>query len=81
VENKKTFCSKVICEALQYAGIEEVQGLVPSCTTPSRLYHVFMFSKKRICASVPYKRNMMIKKPIVNLQNYMYRPVSQHDIF
>lgn len=37
---KRTFCSRYIVDVLQAAGLEEVSGLNPSITTPSRLYKV-----------------------------------------
>lgn len=47
-----TFCSKVIVEALQHGGVPEVDRLVPSSTTPSRLYDAVGGSDRRICDSV-----------------------------
>lgn len=48
----KTFCSKIITEALQAAGVDEVQGLCPSAVTPSRLYAAVKNSQRRTCTLV-----------------------------
>ncbi len=56
----KTFCSKVITEALQHACVAEVDGLDPSSTTPSGLYHVIRGSGRRMCHTV---RQGVIKRP------------------
>lgn len=48
----KTFCSKIITEALQFADVAEVAGLSPSSTTPSRLYSAVKDSGRRICHTV-----------------------------
>jgi hypothetical protein len=34
---KNTFCSKIITQVLQEIGLEEVQHLIPACTSPSDL--------------------------------------------
>ena len=47
-----TFCSKIIVEALQFGGVSEADRLVPSSTTPSRLYDAVSGSDRRICDSV-----------------------------
>lgn len=75
---KRTFCSKIICEALQYAGVHEVKHRLPSMSTPSRLYNDIVHSKRRVCASVPYKREDMVKKKVICFQNKMYMRVSDH---
>jgi len=46
---KKTFCSKIITETLQFADVEEVKNLTPSATTPSRLYAAVKNSSRRVC--------------------------------
>jgi hypothetical protein len=46
---KKTFCSKIITETLQFADVEEVKNLSPSATTPSRLYAAVKDSSRRVC--------------------------------
>lgn len=51
-----TFCSKIITEALLFAGVQEVQGLRPSASTPSRLYARVRHSSRIACNSVPFKR-------------------------
>jgi hypothetical protein len=48
----KTFCSKIITEALRHAGVAEAKGLEPSCTTPSSLYAAVRASQRRMCHSV-----------------------------
>lgn len=55
----RTFCSKIVTEALQYAGLREVEHLNPAITTPSRLYDAIHQSPRVVCASVPYKRGML----------------------
>lgn len=54
-----TFCSKVITEALQFAGVGETHALLPAATTPSSLYQVLHASPRVICSGVPYKRQAM----------------------
>jgi len=71
-ECNKTFCSKIICEALQHAGVEEVQHRHPACTTPSRIYSDIVKSKRRVCASVPYKRENMLKTKTITFNNNVY---------
>jgi len=56
-----TFCSKIITEALQYANIDEVDALNPSCTTPSRLYSAIRRSRRLVCNSVPFKRQALLQ--------------------
>ena len=48
----KTFCSKIITEALKFGGLQETQGLSPSAVTPSRLYAAVKDSERRICHNV-----------------------------
>lgn len=55
-----TFCSKIITEALQFAGVKEVDGLLPSSTTPSRLYECVRNSSRLACNSVPFKRQALM---------------------
>lgn len=52
LELGKTFCSKIITEALSHAGAAEVEGLNPSATTPSSLYAAVRASPRRMCHSV-----------------------------
>lgn len=68
----KTFCSKIICEALQSACIEELMYYNACAMTPSRLYDSIMNSKRRVCASVPYKREQMLKQKMICFQNRVY---------
>jgi hypothetical protein len=55
-----TFCSKIITEALQFAGVREVETLRPSAATPSRLYSCVRHSTRMACSSVPFKRQAFI---------------------
>ena len=48
----KTFCSKIITEALQFGGVREVQGLSPSAVTPSSLLSAVKDSERRVCHTV-----------------------------
>ena len=56
----RTFCSKIITEALQHAGVREVETLLPAATTPSILYQALSSSSRVICSSVPYKRKALL---------------------
>jgi len=76
MSKKKTFCSKIICEALKYANVRELSHRTPSIATPSRLYNDIKNSSRRVCASVPYKRDAMVKKKVICFQNKMYMQVS-----
>ena len=55
-----TFCSKIVTEALQFAGVREVQNLPPATATPSRLYSCVRGSSRVACGSVPYKREALM---------------------
>jgi hypothetical protein len=55
-----TFCSKVIAEALQFAGVQEVEGLTPAAATPSRLFECVRVSPRIACNSVPFKRQALL---------------------
>jgi len=68
----KTTCSKIVCEALQYGGVEEVEGMNPCNATPSRLYGRILHSKRRVIASVPYKRMQMMQKRVVCFNQKVY---------
>ena len=54
----KTFCSKIITEALQFADVAEVNRLSPSATTPSRLYEAVKDSGRRMCHTVRPMQNL-----------------------
>ena len=54
-----TFCSKIVTEALQTAGLSEVEHLKPCATTPSCLYDSVRDSQRRLLNSVPYKCNQL----------------------
>ncbi len=49
----KTFCSKIITEAMQFAEMPEVQRMHPSSTTPSMLLEAVRESQRRVCHTVP----------------------------
>jgi hypothetical protein len=55
-----TFCSKIITEALQFAGMVEVDKLSPGAATPSRLFEQVRGSRRLACSSVPFKRQALI---------------------
>jgi hypothetical protein len=59
-ERGGTFCSKIIAEALQFAGLPEVAGLDPSAATPSRLFERVRHSRRVACNSVPFKRQALM---------------------
>jgi hypothetical protein len=50
-----TFCSKMVTEALQFAGVQEAEHLTPCTTTPSCLYEAVKDSPRKLLCSVPYK--------------------------
>lgn len=54
-----TFCSKIVTEALQSAGVSEVEHLNPCTTTPSCLYDAVRDSQRKLLNSVPYKCNQL----------------------
>jgi hypothetical protein len=56
----KTFCSKIITEAMQFAGLREAEHLCPSSTTPSDLYACLRGSLRIACNSVPFKRHALM---------------------
>lgn len=56
-----TFCSKIITEALQFAGVREVDFIPPSSTTPSQLYQAVFSSSRVICSGVPFKRQALLR--------------------
>lgn len=65
----RTFCSKIVTEALQFAGVAEVASLIPSATTPSTLYQAVSTSSRIICSGVPYKRQAIQRcTPIVAIR-------------
>ena len=57
----RTFCSKIITEALQHAGVREVEALLPAATTPSCLYKAIAPSSRVICCGVPVKRQALLR--------------------
>ena len=61
-----TFCSKIITEALQFAGMVEVEGLTPGAVTPSRLFERMRGSRRLACSSVPFKRMALLTLSSIN---------------
>ena len=59
VQKGSTFCSKIVAEALQFAGNCEVEDLIPCTTTPSCLFAAFQDSQRKVLSSVPYKREQL----------------------
>ena len=59
VEAGHTFCSKIVTEALQFAGNPEAEHLIPCTTTPSCLFAAFQDSQRKVLSSVPYKREQL----------------------
>ncbi len=57
----RTFCTKIITESLQFAGLGEVERLLPASTTPSSLYHAVVGSPRKICSGVPFKRQALMQ--------------------
>jgi len=55
----RTFCSKIITEAMQFADIPEVELLYPCATTPSMLLDAVRTSPRRLCHSVPSRMRML----------------------
>lgn len=61
----KTFCSKIIAEALQFADVEEVDSLYPSSVTPSSLYAAVKDSQRRVCYCIrPTKGSAGVAAPL-----------------
>ena len=56
---QKTFCSKLLVEALHAAQSLEVHNLHPSGATPSRLYSALLYLPQQVCGSVQFKRRDM----------------------
>ena len=61
----RTFCSKIVTEALQYGDVAEAEHINPALATPSRIYEALRGSSRLICASVPYKRESLANHCIV----------------
>jgi hypothetical protein len=61
----QTFCSKIITEALQFGFVAEVDTLRASLTTPSRLLFAIKDSRRRVCSSVPFKRQRMLLEAVI----------------
>ena len=62
-----TFCSKIITEALQFAGTAEVEHLIPCTTTPSCLFGAFVESPRKILSTVSYKQQQLRQVGVVML--------------
>ena len=70
----RTYCSKIITETLQHAGLPEFAGLTPATTTPSRMLDAVLTSQRQACSSVPYKRSELVAKGTV-VVNSMHPPL------
>ena len=57
----KTFCSKIITEALQRGGIPEVARMNASCVTPSALYTALRGSERLSIGSVPARHQQLMR--------------------
>ena len=57
----RTFCSKIVTEALQFASVSEVERVIPAATTPSVLYQALSSSPRVICSGVPFKRKALLQ--------------------
>lgn len=60
-----TFCSKIVTEALQFAGVKEAEALSPCATTPSCLYEAFKDSQRKLLCSVPYKCEQLRQSGVI----------------
>lgn len=60
-----TFCSKIIAEALQFAGTPEAEHLIPCTTTPSCLYGAFKDSPRTILSSIGYRQEQLRQTGVV----------------
>ena len=65
IQAGRTFCSKIVAEALQFAGVEEVAHLIPCTTTPSCLYAAFIKSDRKVLSTVTYKRQLLLQGSVV----------------
>ena len=54
-----TFCSKIVAEALLFAGAPEAEGLIPCTTSPSCLYGAFKDSPRRVLSSVGFRQEQL----------------------
>jgi hypothetical protein len=61
-----TFCSKIVTEALQFAGVREVDALHPCTTTPSDLYEAVKDSQRKLICSVPYKCEQLRQSGVIS---------------
>lgn len=62
-----TFCSKIVTEALDFALVPEVDGLIPCTTSPSCLYEAVNNSNRKVLCSVPYKRERLRQAGVLRL--------------
>lgn len=65
VEVGHTFCSKIVTEALHFAGTPEVEDLIPCTTSPSCLYGAFKDSPRRVLSSVGYRQEQLRQVGVV----------------
>ena len=66
-----TFCSKIVTEALQFAGLPEVQELHPCTTTPSLLLDAVGSSPRGVCDTSQYRRQLLFESGVVFVQQRM----------
>jgi len=62
---RTTFCSKIITEALQFAGVREVSHLNPCTTTPSMLLDAVSASDDCVCDTSQYRRQLLYNSDVV----------------
>jgi hypothetical protein len=67
VEVGYTFCSKIVTEALQFAGASEAEHLIPCTTSPSCLYGAFKDSPRLVLSSVGYKREQLRQVGVIGI--------------
>ena len=66
-----TFCSKIVTEALQFAGVAEADDLTPCTTTPSCLYDAVKDSHRKLIGSVPYKCEQLKQSGVISNRQIM----------
>jgi len=68
IESGYAFCSQIVTEVLLAAGVAEVQGLIPSKTTPSMLYGVMEQQKtsRTVINSIACKRDLLRHQAVMH---------------
>jgi len=59
--SKGTFCSRLVCEALQKGGVQAVQHLDARVVSPSKLWKILR-AVPHACGSVRYKEMQLVQK-------------------